>query len=406
MKTFVKIAFRNILRNKARSFITIAAVAVGLCALIFLKAFIDGADHQMVVNYTDLFVGHMEIHKTGFQKNMGLDKSINNEWSIVSVLQKTPSVAAASPRIKEFALISSSEGSAGILLLGVDPDKEKTVTNLDQKIREGSWLTPQEKDQILIGKQLAENLNVTAGDKVVIMSQAFDGSIAAAAYDVKGIIDTGTEEIDKNLAIITLAAAQDLFVMDRKISEIVVKLHNLDDLDLVQKELSRAVGRNFEVLSWKDISPMTYQWLQFDQVFTGLILFIVLLVISAGILNTILMGVLERTKEFGIMLALGTKPRQISLMVGLESLFLGLIGAVLGSAAGSGLVLFFHLVGINLSAVSAALNSSYIGSVIYPLFSPFSVVLYAVIVLFVSIVISIFPASKAAKLSPIDAIRS
>jgi len=394
------------LRNRARSFITIAAVAVGLCALIFLKAFIDGADHQMVSNYTDLFVGHLQIHKTGFQKNMGLDKSINNEESLSSVLRKTPSVEAFSPRVKEFALISSSEGSSGILLLGVDPEREKNVTTLHQKIREGENLLPQDKDQILIGRQLAENLGVTVGDKVVIMSQAFDGSIAAAAYDVKGLIDAGAEEIDKNLAIITLSAAQDLFVMERRISEIAVRLHQLDNVDSAGRELSRAFGRNFEVLNWKDISPMTYQWLQFDQVFTGLILFIVLLVVAGGILNTILMGVLERTKEFGIMLALGTKPAQISLMVGLESFFLGLAGALLGAASGTSLILLFNKIGIDLSAISDALNSFYIGSVIYPIFSPLSVGLYAVIILLLSIAISVFPAIKASRLSPIEAIRS
>lgn len=407
MIPFIKIAWRNILRNRARSFITIAAVAAGLCALIFLKGFVDGADHQMVANYTDLFVGHIQIHKAGFQKSLGLDKSIHNEETIAAVLRKTPSVAAFTPRVKEFALISSPESSCGILLIGVDPEREQTVTTLHKKIRAGSFLSAGDNSRIVIGRRLAENLKVSAGDKVVIMGQAFDGSIAASAYTVAGLIEAGAEDLDKNLALITLRAAQDLFVMEGNISEIAVKTRSLDDIDAAAQDLRGRFNRkNFEVLSWKDISPMTYQWLQFDQIFTSLILFIVLLVVAGGILNTILMGVLERTKEFGIMLALGTKPSQIAWMVAAESFFLGLAGAGLGTLAGTGLVLISGRAGIDLSALSQALNNFYIGSVIYPVFRPVSVAVYAGIVLLLSIAVSVFPAIKASRLSPIEAIRS
>jgi ABC-type lipoprotein release transport system permease subunit len=407
MITFIKIAWRNILRNRARSFITIAAVAAGLCALIFLKSFVDGADHQMIANYTDLLAGHIQIHKAGFQKNMGLDKSINNEESIAAVLRKTPYVAAFAPRIKEFALISSSESSAGILLLGIDPAREQGVTTLHRKIQTGTFLSGADNDAILIGRQLADNLKVTVGDKVVVMGQAFDGSIAAAAYTVCGLLDAGAEELDKSMAFITLRAAQHLFVMENRISEIAVKTRNLDEIEAATQDLRGRCNRTtFEVLNWKEISPMIYQWLQFDQVFTGLFLFIVLLVVAGGILNTILMGVLERTKEFGIMLALGTKPSQIIFMVGAESLFLGLIGAGLGTLAGAGLVLLSGHTGIDLSSVSEALNDSYIGSMVYPLLRPVSVAVYAGIVLLLSIAVSVFPAVKASRLSPIEAIRS
>ncbi len=406
MSTFTKIAWRNISRNQYRSSLTIVAVAIGLASLIFLKGFIDGADRQMVKNYTDLLTGSIQIHKAGFQKSMGLEKSIANPTQLISSFRNIPGIAAISTRIRDYSLISSPESSAGIMLYGIDPLAEKKLSTLHNRIRKGRFLENNDADKIIIGKDLSEQLKAGLGDKVVLMNQAADGSLAAAAYEVCGIMDAGAEEIDKNLALITLEAAQNLLVMQGKASEIVIKTNSLKNVDEVAEFIKAKINtKKFETLTWKEISPMTYQWLQFDQVFTGLILFIVLLVVAAGILNTILMSVLERTREFGIMLALGTKPKQITSMIATESFMLASIGVLFGSCLGVGLVLFFSMTGINLSAISSALNSFYIGSVVYPSLDITNLAIYACIVLLVSVIISIFPAKKAAGLSPIEAIR-
>jgi putative ABC transport system permease protein len=407
MNTFTLLAWRNIQRNRARSLITMSAVGVGLAALIFLKGFIDGADAQMVENYTDLLIGHVQIHKAGFQKNAGLDKIIHNSETITSVLKDLPQIRAWTPRVKDTALISSSENSAGILLLGIEPTAERAISSIHKRLRQGRFLVPSDKDAILIGRGLAENLNVGLNDKVVIMSQAADGSLAASAFTVTGIMEAGADEIDKNLALITLASAQELLVMGDSISEIALKTTNLGDIDAITNFLKKRIDQKyFEVLNWKDISPMTYQWLQFDQVFAGLILLIVLIVVASSILNTVLMGVLERTREFGIMLALGTQPDQIVQMVAVESFMLGTIGTFYGCLFGCGLVLLFGWAGINLSAISNALNSFYIGSIVYTRLDALSVSTYAAAVLFVSFIVALYPAKRAGRLTPIDAIRS
>ncbi len=360
----------------------------------------------MVENYTDLLIGHIQIHKSGFQKNMSIEKSMGGLETIKDALRKTPGIAAFSERVKDFALISSPESSAGILLLGVDPVSEKKVSTIHRRLRKGAFLKKEDDNKILIGAQLSDNLKAGLDDKVVIMSQASDGSVAAAAYEIAGIIETGAEEIDKGIALITLKAAQDLFVLNGKVSEIVLKLNSLDGVDAATKLLREKINQTkFEVLNWKEISPQIYQWLQFDAVFTSLILFVVLLVVASGILNTILMAVLERTREFGIMLALGTRPGQVVFTVAAESFFLGLIGTFIGALLGTGLVIFFGANGIDLSAVSSALNNFYIGSVIYPRLDYVGIGIYSLIVLTVSIIISIIPALKASRLSPIEAIR-
>lgn len=406
MSTFTKIAWRNITRNQYRSSLTISAVAIGLASLVFLKSFIDGADRQMVENYTSLLTGSIQIHKTGFQKNMGLEKSITEASSIFASLKNISGVRAAAPRVKDYALISSPESSAGILLYGIDPAAEKKLTTINQRLRRGRFLTKEDKDKIIIGKDLSDQLKTDLGDKVVLMSQGADGSLAASAYEICGILDAGAEDIDKNLALITIEAARELLVLDGKVSEIAIAANSLNDIDEISRSIKAKIDTNkYEVLTWKEISPMTYQWIQFDQVFTGLILFIVLLVVAAGILNTILMSVLERTREFGIMLALGTKPQQVTSMVAAESMMLSGIGIIFGAALGSGLVILLGITGIDLSAISSALNSFYIGSVIYPRLNIADLCAYAGIVLLTSVLVSIFPAKKAAKLSPIEAIR-
>jgi len=405
MFTFIRIAWRNVVRNPARSLITIGAVAFGLAALIFLKSFVTGADHQMIANYTDLLIGHAQVHKLGFQKDMGLDKSINNPSSLARTLLDIPSIVAWSPRIKDFALISSPESSAGVLLMGIDPVNEKHLSTLHKRVHSGRYLDKGDDDKVVIGRQLAENLRVGLDDKVVVMSQGADGSLSASAFTVAGLLDAGAEEIDKNLALITLNAARDLLVLTGRISEIAIKAASLEEVDETVRALRRAIDpKQFEVLSWKEISPMTYQWMQFDQVFTGLILVIVLLIVSTGILNTVLMSVLERKREFGIMAALGTRPGQIVFLVAVESFILGSAGALAGGLAGWGLSYFFGMRGIDLSALSDALNSFYIGSVIYPKADAASVGLYVGVVLLVSVIVSMIPARRASRLKPVDAI--
>jgi len=405
MMIFIRIAWRNVVRNPSRSFITIGAVAFGLTALIFLKSFVSGADYQMISNYTDLLVGHVQVHKRGFQDNMGLEKSINNPYKLARALLKVPYIKAWSPRVKDFALISSPKSSAGILLMGIDPINEKHLSTLYKRVSSGRYLEKTDDDKVLIGRQLAENLSVGLNDKIVLMSQGADGSLAAGAFTVAGLLDAGSEEIDKNLAVITLAAAQRLLVLDQKISEIAIRASSLGDveraIEVLRKEIDPA---QFEILSWKEISPMTYQWVQFDQVFTGLILLIVLLIVSTGILNTILMGILERKRELGIMMALGTKPDQVVFVVAVESFFLGAIGVLIGGLAGWGLTELFGDIGIDLSMVSDALNNFYIGSVIYPKLDGPSVGLYICIILIVSIIVSMVPAQRASHLKPVDAL--
>lgn len=407
MKTFVKIAWRNIIRNRNRSLITVSAVAIGLGALIFIWSFAEGAHRQMIKNYTSFVISPVQVQALGYQKNPKLEKALKNSEELVRVIKNNPRVKAVSQRIRAEGLMGSTESSVGTMIIGVHPPHEKQVSKLHERISKGSFLNAEDNRKIIIGKNMASNLDVDIDDKVVFMSQALDGSIASGAYYVKGIIDSGVAEIDKGLALLTFQAAEDLFVMNIQPSQIGVQLHSIDESDLVAEELKETLkDPSLEILPWRKVSPVLQQWLDYDNTFIWIILIIVMIVVAIGIMNTVLMGVLERTREIGILLALGTKPQQILSMVTYESIFLGLIGTLAGLLLGLGASAYFAHTGLDLSMFSEALNSMYMEPIIHPHINYKYVWISSFVVLATSILVSIFPAWTAAKLNPVEAIRS
>ncbi|MFA5260950.1 MAG: FtsX-like permease family protein [Candidatus Omnitrophota bacterium] len=407
MFTFIKIALRNILRNTKRSLITVSAIGFGLGALIFIWSFVEGAHKQMIENYTSYLTSHILIHKKGYHEKSTLETYIKSPGPMLSGLKQDPRVAAASPRVRADGLLSSSESSAGILIYGVDPEPEKGVSRLSQLVKSGSFLRADSDKDIVIGASLAKNLNVGLGDKVVIMSQALDGSIAAGAFHILGLLDTGVEEIDKGVVLLPLKETQALFVMDDGISEIAVRLKTASQAEPIAHDLAKNLPSDkLEILPWQDVSPMMEQWIEFDNAFIWIIVIVVMIVVSIGILNTVLMGVLERTREFGILLALGTNHKQIIAMVAWESFFLGVVGSLAGLIIGSSLSLYFSKAGIDLSLFTSAMNSFYMDAFIYPVLHPGYVMISVILVLCTSMIVSIYPAWHAAHLKPVEAIRS
>ncbi len=407
MFTFIKIAWRNIIRNKKRSSITLSAVGFGLGALIFIWAFVDGVHEQMIENYTSLISGHIQIHTEGFHQKEQLETYIEQPENIKKSLRSNPSILSFTQRIKAAGLVSSSEHSAGVYILGIDPRHENKVSTMYKKVKKGAFLQEDSDKEIVLGATLAKNLNVGLEEKLVIMSQALDGSIAAGAFHVKGLLDTGAEEIDKGVVIITHKAAEELFVMHDKTSEIAIRLKDVEEAkhvsSLIHQELNLS---DLEVLPWQKISTALEQWIEFDNGFIYLIVIVVMVVVATGILNTVLMGVLERTREFGILIALGTKRKQILAMVAWESLFLGIIGSFSGAMLGIILTIYFAKTGINLSMFAGALSSSYLNPYIYPVSEKEHVTISIALVLTVSVLVSIYPAWHAANLKPVEAIRS
>jgi putative ABC transport system permease protein len=408
MNSFLIIAWRNVLRNKGRSWITIFSIGFGLGAILFIWGFIDGAHLQLKENFTGLFMGHLQIHGLGFEKTMAVNRAIRDPLPLQSVLEVHGEIKAFSQRVRSFAFFRTTQNSLGGLLVGIDPFQEVKVSKIARSIQKGRFLRPGERSHIVLGYLLAENLQVKLGEEVLIMAQEDQGTVKTATFQVIGLIKTGIEEMDRGLGLISLADSQKLLGLGRAITDVVVRVRDLSRLnDLVQSLKKELAHRDLEIMPWSELSPLLQQWIDFDEAFGYVFLLIVLVVVVAGILNTILMSLLERTREFGVMLALGTKGYQLAFMVGVESMLLGLMGLSIGITLGLCSVGIGSYAGIPLGTkVKEAMASFFISDVVYPVVEWNHILSNAFMVLVSCLLISLYPAWKVSRIKPVTALHS
>lgn len=400
-----KLAVLNIGRNPRRSVITVLAVGVGLASLIFLWGFNDGTIEQMRENVIRLFTGHFQIHARGFEKNLAAELFIPRKEALLERLRSDPEIVSVAERVKCEALVGTSENSRGVLLIGIDPAEELRVTQLHTHLREGSFLAPSDSRAILLGHRLAEKIRVNLDDKVVVMTQAVDGTLAGFAYRVKGIFHTGSQQIDELTAYISLASGRELLGMENETHEIAVRLKGRNWIEPVVESLSGSLSReDYEIIRWNEIVPEVDQWTEWAQAVISTILMAVMVVIGVSIMNTILMSTFERTRELGVMLAIGTSPLQIISLILLETLVLQFFGILVGLLGGYLVTFYFGQVGISFHGVEEAFSMSYMSTVIYTRVEPGHVIQSIATLVLLTSVISLYPAWRAGRMAPVKAI--
>ena len=403
----LKLAFLNICRNPRRSLITVLAVSVGLAALIFLWGFSDGTNEQMRENVIRLLTGHVQIHHRGYQKSLSPELTIQDRNPLLHQIQESAEVVAVSERVKCEALIGTSEKSRGVILTGINPERETNVTDLKKYIKEGSFLTETSKREIIIGDRLAEKIELKIGDKVVVMTQAMDGTLSGFSYYVKGIFHTGSQTLDEVSAYITLDSAQELLSLENDIHEIIIRLDRRTSIPNFLKKLKRATSTDdhgYEFSSWDEIVPEVEQWAKWSEAIIRTILVAVMIVIGVSIMNTVLMSVFERTRELGVMIAIGTSPGRVIRLILVETFILELFGIVLGLALGYVVVMYFAKVGIAFPELERAFSRSYMSTITYTRVEPFHVFQSIITLFALTSFIGLYPAWKAGRTEPIKAI--
>ncbi|MDD5218664.1 MAG: ABC transporter permease [Candidatus Omnitrophica bacterium] len=400
-----KLAFLNIGRNPRRSVITVLAVAVGLGALIFLWGFSDGTTDQMRENVIQLVTGHAQIHAKDFEKKLTIENTVPEHRSLVKRLSGMKNVVAVTERAKCEALVGTSENSRGILLVGIDPVREVKVTRLLNYVTRGKFLMPDDKRGILLGNRLAERLEVDTGDKIVVMTQAMDGTLAGFAYHIKGILHTGSQSLDEMSAYITLDSAQELLGLEGEVHEIVVRLKERKALPAFLASVKSFLDlKVYELMTWDQVVPEVEQWAAWGEAIIRTILVAVMFVIGVGIMNTVLMSVFERTKEFGVMIAIGTSPIQVMKLIFFETFVLEFFGMILGIIGGYAVTGYFGKVGIAFPELERAFSKSYMSTVTYTQVTPAHVIQSIIILFILTSFISLYPAWKAGHTEPIKAI--
>ena len=359
-----KMARRNILRQKRRTILTLLTMTGGFVLSSLAIGWMDGSYSSIILFFTNRRTGQIQVHGEGYLANPTLYNTIDDYEAIGTLIDSMPDVRTWAPRIYCGALLAvrphseSSTGifsnSAGASVIGIDPSLESEATSFQDRIVEGVMLTNSGADtylsstgSILLGKELALTLEASVGDSLILLSQAANGAEADKRYVVTGIVSTGNPQVDGKTCYVTLDDAQTLFALEGRIHEIAVMSHSLGDVDGLTGRISEALdGKGLETNSWKTFASEFYNGMQADESSLKVMIFIIVLVAAMGVLNTILMMVLERRREFGVMKAMGTRPGFIVRMIVLEANIMGLMAIVFGCILSTAGLLFLSNHGI------------------------------------------------------------
>jgi len=403
---FFGLAARNLWRNTRRSLITVSAVATGVAGLIFLWAYVDGMNQQMIDNTTRYLTGHLQVQLRGYQDDPTPELAFEESDAKLENLAAEPGIAGVAPRVEGMALASGVEKSRGVLVVGIDPARETGVTTIASAVRNGEFLRAGDAPGALVGDKIADVLGVATGDELVLITQAADGSVGAGRYRVRGVYDSGIDMIDGAFVYLPLAAAQELFALPKRINALAVRLDDLDAVPKMVRDLGSRAGQGFDVLGWPRLLPAVVSDIEFHEVLTYIVLTVVFVIVTLGIANTILMAVMERIREFGIMMALGTEPAQIARAVIYEAVLLGFTGLVLGNVIGVSVVGYYATHGLDFGDYAQAMETMPgLTSTVYPLLRGDHVLLVSMLVLLIVVMAALYPAWKAAGYSPVEAIR-
>jgi len=401
------LAWRNIVRSWQRSLLTIAAVATGLSALIFLWGFNDGVHNAMMRNLQQVIVGSIQIHHADFFKKSSLSRHMQATAELQEALVKVKNsgqINALSWRLDTFALAAGDDVSEGLVLLGMDAKAEEKTTRIAQKVDQGRFLQVGDSAVCVLGATAARNLGVSLGDDVIFLTQDRFGALAADKFKLVGIISSGEMGIDRGLAIVPLNVLQNMLEMQGRYTRVVLQIEP-ENLEVVTTLLRASLNhKDYEVLRWYDMYPMMKQWVDLENAFYYIFLGVVLLIVAAGIMNTVLMSMLERVREFGVMMALGCSRRILAAMVIVESMILGALGVLLGLVVGLTLVAWFHLVGIDLSAQMDTIARFYVDPIVYTEIDSDHLWQTAGSVMAAAIVAAFVPIWRVARLQPVEAI--
>jgi ABC-type lipoprotein release transport system permease subunit len=406
MGTFIKIAWRNMWRNWRRTAIALLAIVLGLVLLLLFDGMITGSDQAIFGNAVRLYGGNIQIHAPGYRvKASQLPMyPLENADSIVQAATAQPEVATAAKRINTGGFITSSEGSFPVSITGIQPSVEQPVSIQAENIIQGRFLADDEGDAIVIGQGLADLLKVNVGDRVNLTGRSKRGQMRQRTMTVIGIYDLGMREAEEGAVFMSLPEAQTLYNLRREATEVAVTLHDMNQEQAVLNTLQNQLP-NAEVDSWQTLKPEIRETMDTKQVFTSVMGLIIILIASIGILNLMMMAAFERTREMGVLAALGLKSRQIMGLFLLEGALIGVVGAVIGCVLGSLLVAWIGQVGIDYSTASGMGEmTALMGDRLYPRVTLLSVVSRGVIVAVIATLASLYPAWQASRKEPAEAL--
>ena len=399
------VAWRNIWRNPFRSGVIIAATAIGMFAGIFSVSFLKGWMNQRLRTGVETEFSHIQLHHPSFLENSDLSMFMPEGVRISDQLKDIPGIDGTSPRLVIQTMVSSAETSTGVTAIGIFPEKEKTTSNLYSYISEGNFFGDGTRNPVVIGKKLATKLKVKLKSKIVIKCQDSDGNITSGAYIVSGIYDIINNRFEESNLFVRYKNLSEMANLPKSIAhEITVHLKDMGMAEKIKSEIQARYGGT-KVLSWQELTPEFGFIIELGNMYALIIVIIVLLALSFAIVNTMLMAVLERIKELGMLMAVGMSRKKVFSMLMLETVLLTFTGGTIGIAGGVLFSLATRVNGIDLSLYAQGFEEIGRSSLVFPEPEFGLIALTSLMVIITGIVASIYPAMKAINYNPAEALR-
>ena len=401
------LAWRNLWRNRMRTSLTAGGIAFAVLLIVAAYSLQGGAMGAMADNATRLLSGHVQIQNPAYADDPSLRNLVPDATAVARALAHVPGVTAVAQRAVGFVLVSVGERSFGAQIMGVDPQAEPLVSTLPSGIVEGRYI--EAPSEAVVGAAMAHNLGIKVGDPIVVLGTKLDGGVAALSLDVVGIVESGAVDLDRTLVQMQLNAFQDEFGLGDRAHMVVARVTDFEDVARLLPAIEAAIaplGTHSVALPWQQLMPEVSQTMELKHAGSLVMLALIAVLVTFSIFNSFMMTVFERTREFGMLLAIGMRPAGIIGVLQIEAAWLALLGAAIGLALAGALMTLTHHVGIPIGEVAASLaRRIHMPDRIYPAVNVGSMLLAPLLMLGATQLAALVPALRIRRLVPIEALR-
>ncbi|MEO2056156.1 MAG: FtsX-like permease family protein [Flavobacteriaceae bacterium] len=404
----LKIAWRNIWRNKKRTLITTLSISGALFFIILMRSMQFGFYDNIINTIVQSYSGYVQVHANGYWDKQSVNNSMEVDEKLINEINSINGIDNIAKRLQTFSLVSKGEKSKGVIITGIEIEKEQLITDWDKKIIEGSK-SFDNADRIILSKGIAEYFDVTMGDTLVLFGQGYQGMMAAGKYVANGIIDLKNPKLNEMTIFMDIESTQDYISSKNIATHLVIDKKEYYDEKKIAEDVRKAISSDYEVMTWKEILPELDQMITADNVGGLIMAFILYVIVCFGMFGTVLMMTEERMYEFGILLSIGMDKIKLYLIILLETIMLSSIGVIIGVLTTRPISHYFNRNPINMESFGEGLGDA-MGEFGFDPIMPFSInwdipISHAAFIFGISLLISIYPAIRILSLNPVKAMK-
>ncbi|UCE93801.1 MAG: ABC transporter permease [Flavobacteriaceae bacterium] len=407
MKTIVKIAWRNIWRNKRRTLITVASIMFALFFAIIMRGFQKGSYAKMKENAVESYSGYLQIQNKEYWDDKNINNTMDFDADLTEEFRKDSRIRVVFPRLESFALASSGESTKGVAVMGIDPDLEDQMTQVKSYLQEGEFIEKDDKS-ILVAEGLAKFLGIKVNDTLILFSSGYHGATAAGLYPVKGILKLPTPEMNRSTAYLPLLEAQNLFSAYDRYTSLIFDLYDMDQVDEVTSMVSSKIDQDqYSVMGWQAMNKELLQMIETDNAGGVIMIAILYMVIAFGIFGTVLMMTNERIREFSVMISVGMQRVKLATVVVVELFFLTALAVLAGIIISLPVMFYFYYNPIEFSGDAVEVMQDFNFEPVMPMsIEPNIFIFQGIAVSILSLIAMSYPTIKILKLDVVNGLRS